>query len=129
MSKVTFEYPHLERAQEIMDTIHRYFDKFDWSWTDGDRDRNFKAVQKVLSYDEDLFWLSIRLRTVETEDGDTVRSVYAFDPRLNTYIDLNPSEGIDNKFDFVSPLDVLSLLDELEEMAEEYKSFYQIKIS
>jgi hypothetical protein len=30
-------------------------------------------------------------------------------------------------FDFASPLDVLAVLDDLEERAQEFKSFYQIK--
>jgi hypothetical protein len=46
---------------------------------------------------------------------------------MHTYVDLNPVEWIEQWFDFGSPLDVLNLLDDFQERASEFKTFYQIK--
>ena len=127
MSKLTLDYPHLEDAQGLYNSIVHRYEKFDWNWPDADRAVNFKALQEVINHDENMYSLSIRLRTVETEDGYIVRSAYTYDDRISTYVDLNPSEWIEQMFDFASPLDVLAVLDDLEERAQEFKSFYQIK--
>lgn len=127
MWQVTFDYPHLDNAQEIFKCIQKNYDKFDWLGADSDRAKNFQATQYVLNTDEDLFGCDFRLRTVETEDGERVRSLYTYDIRMHTYVDLNPSEWIEHMFDFGSPLDVLNLLDDFEERASEFKSFYFIK--
>lgn len=64
---------------------------------------------------------------METEDGEMVRSIYTYDDRLSTYVDLNPVEWIEHMFDFESPLDVLALLDDFEQRSQEFKSLYIIK--
>lgn len=127
MWQVTFDYPHLNRADEIYKRICYNFEKFDWLWPDADRAKNFKALQYVLNTEEDLFWLDFRLRTVETENGERVRSVYTYDIRLHTYVDLNPSEWVENRFDFATPLDAMDLLEDFAERASEFKTFYSIK--
>lgn len=127
MWQVTFEYPCLERADEIYRRICSNFEKFDRHWPDADRAKNFQALQYVLNTEEDLFWLDFRLWTVETEDGERVRSLYTYDERMHTYVDLNPSEWVENRFDFSTPLDAMDLLEDFAERASEFKSFYQIK--
>ena len=66
---------------------------------------------------------------METEDGERVRSLYTYDNRISTYVDLNPSEWIENRFDFSTPLDAMDLLEDFAERTSEFKSFYQIKTS
>lgn len=129
MSKLTLDYPHLADAELIFKVIKKYFDDFDWWWADADRAKNFKAVQKVITDKdlEDVF--DIRLRIVDMEDGYRIRSCFTYDHRLKTYVDLFPDDWIENQFDFISPLDVLSILDELQARAMEFKSFYQIKVA
>ena len=127
MSKLTLDYPHLENAQRLYCSIVDRYENFDRSWPDADRARNFKALQEVINRDENMYRLSIRLRTVETEDGERVRSIYTYDDRLSTYVDLNPVEWIEHMFDFESPLDVLALLDDFEQRSQEFKSLYIIK--
>ena len=63
------------------------------------------------------------------EDGYRVRSCFSYDNRLKTYVDLFPDDWIENQFDFISPLDVISTLDELQARAMEFKSFYYIKVA
>lgn len=127
MSKLTLDYPHLENAQRLYYSIVDRYENFDRGWPDADRARNFKALQEVINRDENMYRLSIRLRTVETEDGEMVRSIYTYDDRLSTYVDLNPVEWIEQMFDFESPLDVLALLDDFEQRSQEFKSLYIIK--
>lgn len=127
MSKLTFEYPHLDNAQRIFKCIQKHYNEFDWRWPDADRAKNFLAVQRLIvdKEVEDLF--DIRLWIVEDEDGERIRSLYTYDERMSTYVDLNPVEWIEQWFDFGSPLDVLNLLDDFQERASEFKTFYQIK--
>lgn len=129
MSKVTFDYPNLDNAQRIFKCIQKHYNEFDWSWPDADRAKNFLAVQRLIvdKEVEDLF--DIRLWIVEDEDGERIRSLYTYDNRISTYVDLNPVEWIEQWFDFGSPLDVLNLLDDFQERASEFKSFYQIKVA
>ena len=127
MSKVTFDYPHLNNAQKIFKCIQKHYSDFDWSWPDSDRAKNFSAVQKLI-IDKDLEDnFDFRLWIIEDEDWERIRSLYTYDYRIHSYVDLNPVEGIEQWFDFGSPLDVLALLDDFEERASEFKVFYQIK--
>ena len=127
MSKVILDYPHLEDAQWLYNSIVNRYEKFDWRWPDADWSTNFKALQEVINHDENMYSLSIRLWTVTVEDWSEVKSAYFYDDRISTYVDLNPHDWIDNVFDFESPLDALAVLDDLEARAQEFKSFYQIK--
>lgn len=128
MSKVTFDYPHLDKAQEVLECIKKHYNEFDWSWPDADRARNFKAMQRVIIDNElsdEIF--DFRIMIVENEDWDKIRSLFTYDNRINSYVDISPDEWIEQWFDFWSPLDVLNLMDDFNERAAEFKTFYQIK--
>lgn len=128
MSKVTFDYPHLENAQVIFKAIQSSYDKFDWNWPDADRAKNRRALQEVMSKPDVRNQLSntIRLFEIKGETGESSCTFYYREERLSTFVDLYP-DWIEQVFDFGSPLDVLSILDEAMWRAEEMKTFYQIK--
>lgn len=128
MSKVTFDYPHLEDAQSIFETIQSNYDKFDWSWPDADWKHNQKALQEVMSNPDVRNQLSntIRLFEVKTETWEVSCTFFFREERLHTFVDLYP-EWVEQMFDFAGPMDVLDVLDYAMQRAEEIKNFYQIK--
>lgn len=128
MSKVEFDFPHLENAQVIFKAIQSNYDKFDWNWPDADRAKNRRALQEVMSKPDVRNQLSntIRLFEIKGETGESSCTFYYREERLSTFVDLYP-DWIEQVFDFWSPLDVLNVLDEAIWRAEEMKTFYQIK--
>lgn len=130
MSKVSFDYPHIEYAQDLFNMITKNYEKFDWTWLDWDWKKNWLATIECLQeYERELRTLPIILvyynKTSDSND-DYFDALY-YEPRLHTYVSCGELDGSDNRFDYQTPLDVLSLLDDLIARAEEIKSFYQIK--
>lgn len=130
MSKVTFDFPHLENAQSIFKAIQNNYDKFDWKWPDADWAQNWRALQEVMNIPEIRDQLSdtIRLFEIKTESGEVTCSFYYREDRMKTFVDLYP-DGIEQVFDFAGPMDILDVLDSTMQRVEEMKSFYQIKVT
>ena len=129
MWQLIFDYSGLESPEKIYNIIRKHSDEFDWSWPDADRARNFNALQKVIYEEVELkTQLNVHLWKITLESGETVRSVFYYDNRLCSYVDLYPENiGAENYFDFQSPVDVLNVLNEFELKALEMLKFYQIK--
>lgn len=128
MSKIVFEYPHLENAQDLLETIRKHYNEFDWNWADADRAKNRRALQKVLNESNIRSWFQdvVRLFEFKMEDWNVTCSFYYYEERMSTFVDLYP-DWIEQVFDFSGPMDVLQILDWAAERAEEMKMFYQIK--
>lgn len=130
MSKVTFNFPHLENAQSIFNVIQSNSDKFDWKWPDADRAKNRRALQEVMNKTDvrDQLSNTIRLFEVKTESWEVTCTFYYREERLHTFVDLYP-DWIEQVFDFAGPMDILDVLDSTMQRAEEMKTFYQIKVA
>lgn len=130
MSKVEFDFPHLENAQSIFKVIQSNSDKFDWKWPDADRAKNRRALQEVMNKSDvrDQLSNTIRLFEVKTESWEVTCTFYYREERLHTFVDLYP-DWIEQVFDFAGPMDILDVLDSTMQRAEEMKTFYQIKVA
>lgn len=128
MSKVEFDFPHLENAQSIFKVIQSNYDKFDWNWPDADWAHNRRALQEVMSKPDVRNQLSntIRLFEIKGETGESSCTFCYREERLHTFVDLYP-DWIEQVFDFAGPMDILDVLDSTMQRVEEMKSFYQIK--
>lgn len=126
MSKIEFTYEHLDNAQQILDSINANKNQFDWG-IDWDWKKNILAIQRILS---DVFYgetppFYISYHTLNGDDYFAWLQYY--DTRMHCMIEAK--EEIETDFEFDSPLDVLSLLDEYASYVNEVKAFYQIKVA
>lgn len=127
MWQLIFDYVNLKNPQELFKCIQKHYDEFDWNWPDADRWKNFNALQSVLHDYIGYADLWIKLWGVQLEDGDVIKTVFYYEQRMHTYIDLYPNEWIESWLDFSSALDVLKVLDDWVATMNEHKNFYQIK--
>lgn len=131
MWKLTLNYDNLNNPQDIYVAINKHSSEFDWTWADADWAKNFEATQKVIAdiIEENSQSIWIRLWAVTDERWEKHRCVFYYEQRMSSFIDVTTEEGIEQMFDFSSPLDVLNVLDDLEWRAKEVEAFYQIKVS
>lgn len=129
MSQVTFDYPHIEYAQDLFKIITSNYESFDWTGFDWDWKKNWLAVIDCLhEYQKKFRVLPINIVYYEksSDSNDPEFDALYYEPRLHSYVSID-WEWILNQFDFQTPLDVLSLINDLIDRANEIKSFYQIK--
>ena len=127
MWELTFHYSCLERPDKVFEAIKNHNNEFNWMWPDADWAQNYQALQNVLSEPEVQGCMNIRLWSLKLENWEIVRTVFYYDSRLSTYVDLYPEEWIEHVFDFSSPLDVLNVLNDFENKRKEMLAFYHIK--
>jgi len=129
MGQLILDYVNLKNPQQIFKCIQNHYDEFDWNWPDADWAKNFNALQSVL---HEYIWygdLGIKLWGIQLEDWDVIKTVFYYEERMHTYIDLYPEDWIEGRLDFSSPLDVLKVLDDWVATMNEHKNFYQIKVA
>ena len=132
MSEVKFNYEHIEYAQELFNIVAKHFDWFDWTWVEWDWKKNWLATMKCIrEYERELRTFPVEIvyyeQSSDCDWADWYFDVRYYEPRLHTYVSCWEVEWIDNHFDYMTPLDVLSLLNDLIDRRKEMASIYIIK--
>lgn len=114
-----------ENLKELLSVIKLY--DIDYRWLEADWQKNGRILQRILSdvfYDKiapfDIVWKTVN-------GDDFFFSVGYYDERMNCFITV--LEDIENEFDFTTPADVIKLMRHYAETVNEFKNFYQVKIS
>ena len=126
MSILQFNYFNIENAQELYRIINKNYNDFDravnWDWS-----KNWKALQKVIQdYNSENDDLPIELWYIE-RDWDPYWQVMYYEERMHTYISITPDDWVETSFEFLSPIDVLNLFDDMIWEMKHLKESYQIK--
>lgn len=121
MSMITFNYANLENAENILNSIRKYYDDFErWEWWD--REKNCNALMQVIN---DNLW-ELNIRVFKMSDGEESRfSLFCNHKKLHTRVELR--EYICNECEFYNPLDAVRLLDNRSWDAERFYNLYIIK--
>lgn len=110
MSEIKISYPHLENAQQILDCIHKHFNEFDFRGENAERDDNRDALAKVC--EELKLWIDICTIITHGDDDEYDVAMAHFNaPIYNEVVLMTHYDWL--IFDFASPFDALSLLNEI----------------